>query len=111
MAERTGVIEAFGRSRFLTKGARWKVFGIEAIILVAYYLFLSAFGALMVSTVGFNATSIGLGGGLPVSGILATVITSVVVSTVWSTVQSSHYGELRNWKEGLPDQALEEIFA
>jgi hypothetical protein len=111
VAERTGVIEAFGRSRFLTKGARWKVFGIEVIILVAYYLFLAAFGALMVSTVGFNATSIGLGGGLPVSWILATVITSVVVSTVWSTVQSSLYVELRNWKEGLPDQALEEIFA
>jgi hypothetical protein len=111
VAERTGVFAAFGRSRFLTKGARWKVFGIELIILIAYYLFLGAFGGLMIATVGFNGRSITVTGGLPIGWILATVITSVVVSTVWSTVQSSLYVELRNWKEGLPEQALEEIFA
>jgi hypothetical protein len=111
VAERTGMFAAFGRSRYLTKGARWQVFGVEAIILVVYYLFLAAFGALMVSTLGFNATSIALNGGLPLNWLLATIISSVVVSTAWSTVQSSLYVELRNWKEGLPEQALEEIFA
>jgi len=114
VAERAGVFAAFGRSRYLTKGARWKVFGVEVIMIILYYLFLAAFGALVYATVGFNFSSvaaIAATGTLPLGWLLATVISSTLVSMVWSTVQSSLYVELRNWKEGLPEQSLEEIFA
>jgi len=114
VAERAGVLAAFGRSRYLTKGARWKVFGVEVIMIILYYLFVAAFGALVYATVGFNFSSvaaIAATGTLPLSWLLATVISSTLVSMVWSTVQSSLYVELRNWKEGLPEQSLEEIFA
>ena len=44
--ERTGVFEAFGRSRALTKGARWKVIGIELLMLVAIYAVVIVVGLL-----------------------------------------------------------------
>jgi hypothetical protein len=111
VAERTGVFSAFGRSRYLTRGARWKVFGVEVIVLIVYYLIVGALTAAMVAALGSNPSALTPGGGLSIGWILATVITSTLISTVWSTVQSSLYVELRNWKEGLPEQALEDIFA
>jgi uncharacterized membrane protein len=110
VAERTGVFEALGRSRDLTRGARWKVFGIEAILVAGYYIFLLALGAGLIAAVGTDFKSFPTTG-LPIGWILSTVLMSVVVNTVWSTVQSSLYVELRNWKEGLPEQALEDIFS
>jgi hypothetical protein len=111
VAERTGVVGAFGRSRFLTRGARWKVFGVSVILLIAYYIFLLAFGAATLTVTGGNVSATLAGNGLPVTWILVAVISSTIVNTVWSTVQTSLYVELRNWKEGLPEQALEDIFA
>jgi hypothetical protein len=110
VAERTGVFEALGRSRELTRGARWKVFGIEAILVVVYYIFLGVLGATLIATIGVDFKTYPATG-LSIGWILATVLVSVIVNTVWSTVQSSLYVELRNWKEGLPEQALEEIFS
>jgi hypothetical protein len=60
---------------------------------------------------GGNVSATLTGNGLPVTWILVAVISSTIVNTVWSTVQTSLYVELRNWKEGLPEQALEDIFA
>jgi len=92
-----------------SSSAAWVLGGVRLIIL--YYLFVAAFGALLYATVGFNFSSIAATGTLPLSWLLATVVSSTLVSMVWSTVQSSLYLELRNWKEGLPEQSLEEIFA
>jgi hypothetical protein len=111
VAERTGVFEAFGRSRFLTKGARWKVFGIEVILIVIYYVFIGAFAATTFTATGSNfATSVSTSG-LPLGWLIATIVSSTLATTVWSTVQTSLYVELRNWKEGLPEQSLAEIFS
>jgi hypothetical protein len=111
VAERTGVFEAFGRSRYLTKGVRWKVFGVEILIFILYYVFMAVFGAITYSVAGFDMNGFVASGGLPISWIITTVITATVVNTVWSTVQTSLYVELRNWKEGLPEQSLAEIFS
>src|SRR3546814_14393610 len=63
--ERTGVFGAFGRSRELTKGARWKVFGLELILLVAMWIVTLVFGLLILRTntaeaLAQNAVSVGL---------------------------------------------------
>jgi hypothetical protein len=110
VAERTGVFGAFGRSRFLTKGARWKVFGIQVILLIGCYgIFAAVLGAAF-TTIGINAAA-PVATAFSIGWILSTAITATVVNTVWSTVQTALYVELRNWKEGLPDKSLEEIFA
>lgn len=111
VAERTGVFGAFGRSRYLTRGARWKVFGIELILIIVYYIFIGAFAATTVSATGSSfATSVSTNG-LPWGWLIATIFSSTIATTVWSTVQTSLYVELRNWKEGLPEESLAEIFA
>lgn len=111
VAERTGIFGAFGRSRFLTKGARWKVFGIEVILIIVYYVFIGAFAATTYTATGTSfATSVSTRG-LSFGWLAATIFSSTVATTVWSTVQTALYVELRDWKEGLPEQSLAEIFA
>ncbi len=48
----TGVIGGFGRSRFLTKGARWSVFGVGVVIVVLYWIFSAISGAVMIAVYG-----------------------------------------------------------
>lgn len=111
VAERTGVFGAFGRSRFLTRGARWKVFGIEVILIISYYVFIGAFAATTFSATGSGFATRVSTQGLSLGWVIATVVSSTLATTVWSTVQTSLYVELRNWKEGLPEESLAEIFA
>jgi hypothetical protein len=111
VAERTGVFGAFGRSRFLTRGARWKVFGIEVILIVIYYVFIGAFAATTLTATGTGFATSVTTNGLSLGWLVATIFSSTVATTVWSTVQTALYVELRNWKEGLPEQSLAEIFA
>ena len=51
--EDVGVIGAFGRSRHLTKGVRWPIFGLFAVMLVIIWLATAAVGIVMV--MGFGA--------------------------------------------------------
>jgi hypothetical protein len=106
--ERTGVFGAFGRSRELTKGARWKVFGLEAIVVVAYWIVSGLFAALLFGTTDMAMLA---QGGLPIGWAIGSALLSTIVLTVWSTIQTSLYVELRTWKEGPSGKALEDIFA
>lgn len=106
--ERTGVFGAFGRSRELTSGARWKVFGVEAIIFVVYWIVSAIFAVLLFGAYDMQALA---QGGLPIGWAIGNAVLSTIVLTLWSTIQTSLYVELRTWKEGPSGQALEEIFA
>jgi len=110
VAERTGVFGALARSSELTKGARWKVFGVEFLLLMFNWIFSAVLSATMPATVGTDLTKLATTG-LPVSWIVLSAISGTIINTVWSTIQASLYVELRNWKEGLPEQSLAEIFA
>jgi uncharacterized membrane protein len=109
VAERIGVIEAFGRSRYLTRGARWQVFGLELILVVAYWIFIGTLGVWILGAGGLN--SMDVSDGLPIWWLVSNAILSTIATMVWSTVQAALYVELRDWKEGLPEEALHEIFA
>lgn len=108
--ERTGIFEAFGRSRFLTRGARWNVFGIGLVMLVLYYVLIAAVGIVTVAVTGLPAT----GAGVAAFGTLSSVLTalSTTVSTaVVAAIQTSLYVELRDWKDGPQVDQLSDIFA
>lgn len=49
--------------------------------------------------------------GLPISWMIGTAVVSTIVNAMWSTVQTALYVELRNWKGGYSDEALQDIFA
>lgn len=97
--ERRGVIAALGRSRQLTQGARWPIFG-----LVVAFLLLSALLSLAPALLGFLA--LGSLGGSVVQALL-----SVLTSLISSTGIAATYVELRTVKEGTNVDALAAIFA
>jgi uncharacterized membrane protein len=106
VAEKAGVIEAMSRSRTLTKGARWKIFGLFLVLLVI---------AIAISGLNQFALSSGLGSRTP-AGFLASfsivnIVISMITTAVWATFQTSLYVDLRNWKDGPQTQTLDAIFA
>jgi uncharacterized membrane protein len=109
--EKLGPIEALGRSRGLTRGARWTVFGLIVILFVINWMFSGLVGIINIMTYGGPA-DIASGGweGLPLGYIVTNVISGTITSAIWGVVQSSLYVELRDWKEGPRTEALAEIF-
>ena len=100
--ERTGVIDAFGRSRFLTKGARWRIFGLFLILIVVAWLVLLVVGA-MLATSAASAPSR--------TFLIGYTVAGTFTSAFWATLQTSLYISLRNWKEGPQNEQLADIFA
>lgn len=118
VAERPGVFGAFGRSRALTKGARWHVFGILLLAFVIYLLASIAIG--VGSVAGYGSLDAITGGGqvsmpMPVQPslfvqLLQSIVTTVVL-TWFTTVGASLFIELRDWKDGPDADRLADIFA
>lgn len=109
--ENLGIFEAFGRSNDLTRGARWKIFGLELVALVAYWLFSAAVGAIAITMFGgIQGMAAAAAGGFPVSYYILSAVSKTLTSGVWGVIQTSLYVELRNWKEGPPVNALAEVF-
>jgi hypothetical protein len=113
VAERIGVFAALGRSRELTRGARWKVLGVIVILLIAYWIFAGIYGSILFATAGFSLNGMAnmANAGLPIGWLIAEGLLSTVTMTVWSTVMASLYLELRTAKEGPEGRALADIFA
>jgi hypothetical protein len=105
--ERQGVFAAFGRSADLTKGARWKIFGLVCILVVAYWLLSIVVG--IVGLTAYNpADSVA---GITTMNLIGSAVLGTISNAVWGTIQPSLYVELRQWKEGTSVEALEQVFA
>ncbi len=116
VAERPGVFGAFGRSRALTKGARWPVFGIMLLAGVIYLLASAAVG--VASVAGYGSFGALAGGGavraMPAPSLLVQLLQSIVTTVMltWFTlVGAALFIELRHWKDGPGVDRLSEIFA
>lgn len=109
--EKIGVIDAFGRSRYLTSGARWKIFGLGLIMVVIYLIFGGISSTLLVSIYGVQGFADALQGGLPFAFLLVSLVLTTLVTAIVTTIQTSLYIELRDWKDGPATEALTEIFA
>lgn len=104
--EDVGVTEAFGRSRALTKGARWRVFLVMVVTLVITWLLaaVAAIPSLMLTG------SVEAGSGTTATVVVETV-TATLTSALWSTVLASLYITLRERREGPLTDKLAEVFA
>jgi uncharacterized membrane protein len=112
VAERQGVFAAFSRSRYLTKGARWRIFGLIVLILIISSVLGGIAGVTMVA--GGDLTSMAQGlaqGRMPTGFLIVTTLVSTVTGTVMATVTAAVYVQLRNWKDGPDGGRLEDIFA
>lgn len=106
VAEKRGVFEAMQRSRDLTRGYRWHIFGLLVI-----YLVLSMVVGMLVGGVNLAAGGT-FGGGAP--GTVVTMITNALTNTLTSVVASAGvaalYYELRAIKEGAGPDQLASVF-
>lgn len=109
IAERIGVFAAFGRSRYLTKGARWKILGLLVLVWVVLIIISGVVGAVtlaMGAASALNATA-----PIPIPILILGVITATLTTAFMSTAITSLYISLRNWKDGPQAHSLADIFA
>jgi len=106
--ERLGVFGSISRSRALTSGSRWPIFGVLVIIGIAAVLIqivLSlVFRFALASTSGLTGTGI-------IFGTISGSVMSSVFSAVISVAIAVTYVELRQVKEGTSVDELAEIFS
>lgn len=103
--ERVGVFEAFGRASDLTRGARWRIFGLALLVLILIWLFEAVAGVTGIALLQNGTDPFSL------PTLLFNGFTAMLVSTFTSAVQTALYVELRDWKDGPQTSKLTEIFA
>jgi uncharacterized membrane protein len=106
VAERCGIFGSLGRSRYLTKGARWKIFGLYLMIMVVFWLILIGF-ILIVGVAGLAS----MGQHPSVASAAINAILNTLLLAFLATLSSSLFVELRNWKEGAAPDQLADVFA
>ena len=90
--ERTGAIDAFGRSRALVRGNGWRVFGVIAVLFIINAILNEAFGAI------FGSDSYG-------GGVAASLVSNVLVAPISAIASAVLYLELRALKGEPPVSA------
>jgi len=112
VVERTGVPGALGRSRALTRGYRWPIFGLY----VAYIFF-----GVMIGFTWAGLTGTPIFAGSPEAAIAAaanrsfvqlagSTIITMLNSIIGTTLVASVYYELRQIKEGIGPETLAAVF-
>lgn len=104
VAEQAGVLGSLARSRDLTRGARWSIFALIALIGALYLVLAGALAplGLIVGT-----------GNVPMTIVaaIAQQCFAGLASIVWTAALVSTFLELREIREGKPAGRLAEVFA
>jgi hypothetical protein len=108
--ERLGPLEALERSGDLTRGMRWKVFGLILILFVMYWLFAALVGLISVMTYGGLDEFAASGSRLSLGDMAINLVSSTITSGVGGVMHSSLFIELRDWKDGPQTETLADIF-
>lgn len=109
--ERLGPIEALGRSRYLTRGARWKIFGLMLVVLAVYWMASALVAAFTVASYGGIAeVAASAANGPSLVQLAVNAVVATLYSTVSGVIQPSLYVELRDWKDGPKTDSLAQIF-
>lgn len=104
--ERPGIFGALGRSRNLTRGHRWPIFGLLVVYIVAYSVISAVLGGIFIAVAmiggDLNAMTISSTISNALSGAFSGIVTSAGVSAI--------YYELRMIKEGVGAAQLAAVF-
>ncbi|MBY9063541.1 hypothetical protein K7957_11420 [Sphingomonas yunnanensis] len=107
VAERAGPITAFGRSRALTSGSRWRIFGLFLLVGIFYLLCYAVLGLVRTTVFGLSAVDTGAS----VGGVIFSAALNTVGLPIWCAIQAALYVELRDAKDGPAGDRLADIFA
>jgi hypothetical protein len=117
VAERTGIFGAFGRAAELTRGNRWRIFGLVVVVWIILLVIGMVLGAIsglnMLALAGDPAAAQAAAQAAALSPLTITI--NVISNTLSGVITSAGiavlYVELRRAREGLGPQWLAEIFA
>ena len=118
VAERRGIIEAFGRSAELTRGNRWRIFALFLLYVVAYFILATVVGAI-INALGLAGAVGGAAGSQDSEAALGAMTPFMVVLNMFNSTLSALLGatgaavlyvELRKAREGLGSESLAKIF-
>lgn len=111
VADRTGVMGAFSRSAELTRGNRWRIFGLLLIVWLIAMVIGAVIGVAMMAaafgTAGLDAAQLARSPVQIASNTLITTLSTMVSSTGVAVL----YVELRRLREGAGPQWLADIFS
>ena len=110
VAERRGVFAALGRSAELTKGDRWNIFLV--LLITVGFIFVVFMLSSVLSGIGIAISARGGDfSGLALPMAIAGAISTTLQTMLTGAIPTAVYIELRELKEGLEDQGLDDIFA
>ena len=109
VAERTGIIGAFGRSVELTKGQRWRIFALMVVAFIAFMIAglvigMLSFGA-MASTQDYESF-----GSFSIWNALLEAVLAMVAGVVSAVGVSVLYVHLRDLKDGTTIDTISDVF-
>ncbi len=111
VAERTSVTGAFGRAGALTRGNRWRIFGLVVIIWIIVVVIGAVVGAVTVSAAlqgdGLDPVALAMN---PIQ-IALSLLVSTITAAIASTGIAVLYVELRRAREGTGPEWLADIFS
>ncbi|HEY2356079.1 MAG TPA: hypothetical protein VGH86_01410 [Phenylobacterium sp.] len=105
VVEQTGVLGAFARSAELTRGNRWRIFGLFIIYFVATIILEVVLGVFS------GAASLASGGGVSfLQAIILGPLFRVAAALLGATATAALYVELRRVRDGVGADSLAAIF-
>jgi hypothetical protein len=108
VVERTGVFGSFGRSRELTRGHKWAIFGAYLLFIIVVIVISIPFG--VVTAIAALASGAPDPTQPSTLATVAYVLNSMITGIIGSTFIASIYYELRQIKEGIGPEALASVF-
>lgn len=107
--ERRGIFAALGRSRELTRGSRWPIFGLVVAFVV--FTLVAGLGTALLTGLSVAAGADQLAENEFGVAVVINAFVSMLTSLVSSTGVAATYVELRTVKEGANVDALAAVFA
>ena len=106
VVERADIAAAFGRSRLLTAGHRWGIFGLLILVGIIWQVIVGIAGGAVGGFVGINGNL----AGAFASGIITALILGIVVSAYLAVLSAVGYYFLRAEKEGIVIDDIARVF-
>jgi len=96
VVERTGVIDSLRRSAELTRGYRWKVFGVIVIIYIGQFILDALTNFLLAAA--------------PIFSFVASFLITVAITAYFAVVTAVCYHDLRVLKDGVGTDEIARVF-
>lgn len=107
--ERTGVFAAFSRSAFLTRGNRWRIFGLF-IVYVVISIMISILVGVVVMALAAAASGLDGAKAMMPFTVVSNVITNTLSTMITATAVAVLYVDLRRLREGVGSESLASVF-